>query len=424
MSFQLPETTDFDACDLSFLVSYKYMPFRLDSTQAKQLYVDLELLGRAKLEVLRLVPIASIDASLLYGLAIGLKAALEDNEDKHHEKLLLVQSLFKNLAAKDCALLIRSIDDPDVDKKTFNDGRRIANGDGGLFHSSEQSQYFLFMPEFVLSKDGPASPSNGVLHRMASVDHILEQTSAADILTLSHPPYDGIENNAMLRENPFSEYVEASLDCLNCSPINPWFQEALKFTTDASPNNDPKRRIAWKEGTFSKLISEDQTASVEKGRILPTITSVNEGDSSPANANIESDIVWTDESGIGSLVRESVIVDTREEKNENRTSASYTEKEVNRGTILKDVKEIVDAVEDSDDNEHMTDSFPTATKNSRGPQCKEVVAKSKKQKNQREECLETEWKLSGSASLGGDTDDSDDSSSSDSEFGTFQYDTH
>ena len=66
ISFQLPETIAFDACDVSFATYYKNMPFRVDSLKAKQLYADLILLSKAELQVLQLIPIPSIDASLIY----------------------------------------------------------------------------------------------------------------------------------------------------------------------------------------------------------------------------------------------------------------------------------------------------------------------------------------------------------------------
>jgi hypothetical protein len=379
LCFQLPETSDFDACEISFLASYKCMPFPLNSSPAKNLYADLELLSRAKMEVLQLVPIASIDASLIYGVAIGLKAALEDNEDDHQEKILLVQSLLKNLVAKDCALLIRS---------------KGPDDEGGLFHSSE-SQYFLFMPEFILSKDGPAS-NNGVLHRMAGIDHILDEANDMDALTLSHRQE---EEGIPVDNNPFSEYIEASLDCLDCSPLNPWFQYLLDIT-DAS---DPKR-VTWKEekeNSVSKCTSEEQIIN-RKG--------------------------WTDDSGIGSLVDE-VGDENNEKENEKGHFTSSKERKATHTTGLKVTKNILDDVDDGDnelmvdsDDELMVDSS-AVTQDSKRQHNKPTIPKPK---NQREECAEMEWNGSGSddsSSLGGSVGDSDSSSNDSTLFGTFDY-TH
>ena len=377
LCFQLPETSDFDACEISFLASYKCMPFPLNSSLAKNLYADLELLSRAKVEVLQLVPIASIDASLIYGVAIGLKAALEDNEDEHQEKILLVQSLLKNLVAKDCALLIRS---------------KGPDDEGGLFHSSG-SQYFLFIPEFVLSKDGPAS-NNGVLHRMASIDHILDEANDMDALTLSHRQE---EEDIPVDNNPFSEYIEASLDCLDCSPLNPWFQYSLDITGASNP-----KRVTWKEekeNSVSKCASEEQIIN-RKG--------------------------WTDESGIGSLVDE-VRDENNEKENEKGHFTSSKERKATHPTGLKVTEDILDDVEDGDDelmidsdDELMVDSS-AVTQDSKRQHNKSIIPKPK---NQREECAEMEWSGSDdSSSLGGSVGDSDSSSNDSTSFGTFDY-TH
>ena len=88
ISFHLPETIDFDACNVSFATNYKNMPFRVDSLQAKQLYEDLIFLSKTELQVIQLVPIPSVDASLIYGVTIGLGSVHEDDEESHQEKKL------------------------------------------------------------------------------------------------------------------------------------------------------------------------------------------------------------------------------------------------------------------------------------------------------------------------------------------------
>jgi hypothetical protein len=267
ISFQLPETTNFDACYISFSTYYKNMPFRVDSSHAKQLHADLDLLGKAKLEVLQLVPFPSIDASLIYGVTIGLRAAHEDDEKRHHEKTFLVQSLFKTLATRDCALLLCSMDDPCNENNNSRDRISTTDGNGGLFHSSEESQYFLFMPEFVVSQSGPASPTNGVLRRIASVNHILEETCAVDILNSSHLLYSEVGDRSRSRENPFSEYVKASLDCLNCSPLNPWIQDRLKNRISASSIMDSQKQVSRKTDAFSSCISNEPNVRDENGQV-------------------------------------------------------------------------------------------------------------------------------------------------------------
>ncbi len=213
--FELPETTGFDSCDVSFATYYKNMPFRPDSAKARQLCADLVLLSKTNLQVVQLVPFPSIDASLIYGVTIGLRVVQQqDDEESDRENISLIQSLFHQLSKRDCALLLRSTQDPSNDES--NCGERITRDDDGLFHSAEETQYFLFMPEFVVSKDGPAAPKTGVLRRIANVNHILEETQASDILNRAS------SLNLGKKKNSFSEYLEETLDSLKCSSVNPY----------------------------------------------------------------------------------------------------------------------------------------------------------------------------------------------------------
>lgn len=238
--FQLPETCDFDAVELFFFAFYKSIPFRLDSTHAENLCVDLGLLSRAHLQVLQLIPLSSVDSSLIYGVTISLKAALRDNEDEHQEQLFLVQSFLKNLVSKDCALLIRS--------------KGPAFKGGGLFHSSS-SQYFLFVPEF-----GPVS-RNGVLHRIADIDHILDMSREdMNALTLS------CHHEAKNIGSHFSEYIEASLDCLDCSPFNPYLQHYNKDSiSDLERNDDHVQKFSLNEPTIDENRWTDDSGVGVKG---------------------------------------------------------------------------------------------------------------------------------------------------------------
>ena len=127
LSFELPETMDCSPCLIALDAVYKSIPFPLNSHYASSLILDLHLLGKAKLQVEKLVPIASIDASLIYGIPIRVRPGLERDVDSHNEMLLLVQSLFHQLSRKDYALYLTS-QGPDTDS------------DDGLFHSKTQQK--------------------------------------------------------------------------------------------------------------------------------------------------------------------------------------------------------------------------------------------------------------------------------------------
>lgn len=245
ISFELPETADFDACNISFTAYYKNMPFRVDSPQALRLYEDLILLSETTLQVVQLVPISSIDASQIYGITIGLRSAHENNEERHQEKNYLVQSLFHRLATRDCALLLRSNNDKDL-------GHCGNPKFDGLFHSSKENQFFLFMPEFAVSKEGPVAPKSGVLSRVSSVDHILQDASTSDLSKPTHPPHVLLgAQESRLGSNPFSDYVEDSLDSLHCSPLNPWIQGRV-IVKGAVVSNSKNNNKEWNEVALGK----------------------------------------------------------------------------------------------------------------------------------------------------------------------------
>lgn len=395
ISFRLPETADFDAYELSFSSYYKTMPFRLDSPQAKQLSVDLELLGnRSKLNVVQLVPISSIDASLIYGIPIGLKASLEDNEDEHHEKSLLIQSLFKTLAIKDSAILIRSIGDPGIELK-------------GLFHSSEEIQYFLFLPEFFLSKEGPVSPKSGVMYRMVSADHIMEETTANDLLGASLP------TEASMVDNPFSGYVESSLDSLPCSPWNPWLHYVRQRRNDHLSTRTPSKSVVWDDTNLSKYNEEGQN------------NGTNEKESNKTSADEDqvrftfSDSVWNDDSGVGSLVKKSISVESEETRDEEETPVGSKE----TGILEYDAAtESSEKIQDTTNHGEMKDRKQKTQPSLNPPQKKEDTTAGQKTTTKDNTRFPSNWSLSDSDSLE-NSSDYDSSSSSDDLFGKFQYGT-
>ncbi len=221
ISFQLPETSAFDACEVSFATFYKNMPFRVDSFKARQLYADLILLSKTNLHVIQLVPFSSIDASLIYGIAIGLRV-LQEDEKGDRESLFLFQSLCNQLAKRDCALCIRSSPEVDFDEENCRKRLEKDTGNDGLFHSAKESQYFLLMPEFVVSKGDCAAPNTGVLRRIVSANHFLEQTSSSNVLNQYNPYNAKLEEELKLETIPFSKYLEESLDSLKCSSLNPY----------------------------------------------------------------------------------------------------------------------------------------------------------------------------------------------------------
>jgi hypothetical protein len=275
LCFQLPETTDFDACTISLQASYKNLPFPLNSPQAEGLRVDLALLSTTKWDVLQLVPISSIDASLIYGVPIGLRAGLEESVDQHLEMGRLVQALFKHLGSKDCALVVRSR--VSIQATSYS-----------LFHSAEK-QYFLLMPEMIESfKDCGTASCTGVLYRIVSPYSILQEMCPADVIGSL---YD-------MGSNPFSGYIEASLDRLNCSSLNPLMLLSEESVMEqAQPE---QKRLRWCERHTDK-VSCSSGSSVDDNKRSPETP--DEIENTKLLDLGKSHRIWNDDSGVGSLMK-------------------------------------------------------------------------------------------------------------------------
>lgn len=284
LHFQLPETTDFDACILSFQASYKNLPFPLNSPHTKALCEDMSLLSQAEWDILQLVPISSIDASLIYGVPIGLRAGLEENVDRHQEMSRLVQALFKHLGSKDCALVVRS-----------RAGLVSPSSTGGLFHCAAKNQHFLLMPDMIESSTDCATAScTGILYRMVSPDSLLQETCPADILR---------SLNADLNDNnPFLGYIEASLDQLTCSSLNPLMFEAGENGMDEL-QPEPKR-LRWCDKHSNNV---DRSLGVDNNEEQPSETAhevKNIGSDLVVDSGKGKKSIWNDDSGIGSLMKD------------------------------------------------------------------------------------------------------------------------
>jgi hypothetical protein len=204
ISFDLPETLDGTQCSVSLDIMYKTMPFRLDSNVAKGLAGDLKLLSESRLEVLQLVPVSLVDPSLIHGVVMGVRAGLETDLDRHNETALLVRSLFRHLSLKDCALLLRSEGPSNIESD-------------GLFHCNGQS-FLLMAEELPAPLKTKAAPNSGVLYRYASAGQLLQEAIPTDIIS------DLDEDIS----NQYLEFVENSLDCLDCHGINPLHLEAKR----------------------------------------------------------------------------------------------------------------------------------------------------------------------------------------------------
>jgi hypothetical protein len=289
--FDLPETLDGTQCSVSLDVMYKTMPFRLDSNVAKGLTVDLKLLSESRLEVIQLVPISLVDSSLIHGVVMGVRAGLETDLDRHNETALLVRSLFRHLCLKECALLLRSEGPSNIEYD-------------GLFHCNGQS-FLLMAEELPVPLKTKAAPNSGVLYRYASADHLLMEAIPTDVIS-------ELDEDMT---NQYSEFVENSLDCLDCYGINPLHLEAKRPRSIAA--------TAMTETALTTSVDDvDWTDAAGVGsRDIPEsqfqhrpITASEDGIGLKTQSN-----PWTDDSGVGMRPRSATedseeITDVSSEK--------------------------------------------------------------------------------------------------------------
>jgi hypothetical protein len=342
LTFDLPETLTFAQCSVSLDAMYKSMPFCLDSALAHGLSTDLKLLAKSKLEVVQLVPISSIDASLLFGVAIGVRAGFEHDLDQHNEMGLLVRTLFKQLVSKDCALLLLSKGPPDSEE-------------AGLFHSPEGQSWLLMAEEIPAPLKEQTAPNSGVLYRMASGDHFILEASPADIITSDN---DG--------DNPFFEYVEASMDYLGCAPVNPLYLEAKSFQQKSPRALKDRAFIKTQETAWTDKKtgggSLKKTATSQVVETLPNSIGASKAGNKEESNDGNKVIGWNDDSGVGLRERgcsqeSEEIVDSESEANGSpRKGGSRTilttnsiQKEVIAKTASSSKQPVDDEVEWTDD---------------------------------------------------------------------------
>lgn len=283
LRLQLPETSDYDAYSASCQIYYKHIPFRdPNSAYAHGLMVDLELLSRAKLEIKQLVPIESIDASLLFGVPIGLRAGLKGGKDEYHDNAEVIQALFKQLGEQDSALLILSTG-PDPEDEPLSSVPH-------MFHSD--FQHFVLLPE-VQANQASAPSSTGVLYRLTNSEHIDQETNeVGEVARSEHEP------------NGFSGYIEASLDSLECASINPLLlnRPSLLARGLCRKLNDSaeQKRVCWTESSVDDVVdaTEDQTKiDGAQGHGSKSVSDKKWGTSGTEFVELPDDVSINDEEG-------------------------------------------------------------------------------------------------------------------------------
>lgn len=115
ISFDLPETLDGLSCSVNLSVSCSVMPYSLQSQACSVLIEDVKQLNSFEFEIVQLVPLAEVDLSLMFGVPLITKAALEDDLVLFREMQKLTKEMFRYLHEQDVAIVLRTRSD-DIDQ--------------------------------------------------------------------------------------------------------------------------------------------------------------------------------------------------------------------------------------------------------------------------------------------------------------------
>ena len=167
------------------------------------------------------------------------------------------------------------------------------------FFTPRLSHFLLMTEEIPVGKN--TAPSTGVLFRVANADFLIEEIGPSDFMPLD----DG---------NPFSEYVEASLDCLaystdNSFGYNPVYMEARALSS--KPNK------TWRQSNSSAMeVQKDSSSAIwnDNSGVGSSKGAVMELDDEPdKKLEDKENTKWSDESGIGSKNIEQYNFDLSDE---------------------------------------------------------------------------------------------------------------
>lgn len=233
LQFELPETIDGTMCSISLDLQYTVLPGRIDSQSTVQLVRDMQLLSTLaphSVEVLQTVPLFSVDSSLIYGVPMYARPALEHDLLQHNQMKILVRQLWKYLSRNDVALVLRI--------RREIDGLGEERKDVSKDHNRCLDELFLLTAQVAVQKQSihlnpissmqtssafdivpdhrkGESPCNGILYRYATKNQILHFGN-------EDPDPKAEEENAAEEVAEYADYIERSMDMLTSSGLNPF----------------------------------------------------------------------------------------------------------------------------------------------------------------------------------------------------------
>jgi hypothetical protein len=223
IGFDLPETPDGTQCRMYFDIFFQIFPYKLGSQEAKTLVEDLHRLSHSTLEIIQLVPVSCVDASLLYGVPFSVNPVLEQNFDRNEETECLTTVFFRYLQERDLSILFRA---------------SPSTGQPAGIDRPNDVQNFLLMPqEFPEAMNTP--PRSGLLFHYAEANQLISEAVQMN-LNRNLDTDMGIQ---------YTEYIESAMSTLDCKPFNPLISEIEKVS------NENDASIGLDTGVHSKMLA-------------------------------------------------------------------------------------------------------------------------------------------------------------------------
>jgi hypothetical protein len=199
VSFDLPESLDGTQCSIALEVWYSIFPYSANSPHMEGLIENIRLLNHSIFEIVQLVPLEKVDLSLIYGVPLAAKAALDGDLDQYHEMQKIFSSLLKYLASNDVALALCCISQKEHDMMATIAG-----------NSGDTKQIFLLMPQ-ISEESSMAVLNKGMMYQYVGKGHqIIDECKGVEELESSEAA-----------EDEYAEVIQNSLDLLEKDIFNP-----------------------------------------------------------------------------------------------------------------------------------------------------------------------------------------------------------
>jgi len=220
VSFDLPESLDGTQCSIALDVCYSILPYSTNSCHVEGLVETIRLMNSSNFEIIQLIPLDKVDLSLIYGIPLVAKAALDGGLEQYHEMQKIFSSLLKYLASNDSALVLSCC--MNSSKRECNSSTNTSCITGNF--GEDIRQIFLLMPQ-ITEESNMTVLNKGMLYQYVSNGHqILDDSKGMDLLGSTEEQHDEYE-----------DIIQNSLDLLDKTIFNPckYYSNVTNFVDES-----------------------------------------------------------------------------------------------------------------------------------------------------------------------------------------------